>query len=739
MHIILKPIGPWPVVAVASLIVLILTIWAYQQRLRGTTGGWRWVALGLRLAAVILCLLAALRPSLMLDEKQKTKSAVIFLIDASESMGLNDEAASQTRWTVARKAVDAAREAVAAQGKDLEIRSYRFGVDLSDDKPGDKAEPKGRETALGSMLLKAFKEAQGVRVATMVLVSDGASNSGLSPQVAAQQLRSSQVPVLTVGVGSSDAGKGSKDLAARDLVAGPTVFVKNRPEIRGSVSVRGFSNQTIEVELYVEGEARPVDTRTIKVPEGADVVPVTGLKYIPETPGEKRLTLKVKKQDGELIATNNEVSTYLDVLKGGLRALYVQGPDFSWDPHYLVKALDAAREIHADFKVIREAARDGRGLLENSEFAPGQYDVYILAGLPADHLTTDQQRLLALAVEKGAGLIMLGGRSSFGAGGWGGTEVARILPTEVGPNDGQVDPGEDGAKVVPNPLGLDSYVLRLGPTPADNARIWASLPPITEYNRLGRPKRGANVLAMAGTEPVMVEMDDVGKGRVIAFGGETWPWARPWAGTSNEGLLAFSKFWRQATLWLARRENKGENQVEVKLDSRRIPVGQKLEIAATARDPKNEPILEVQYETTVQKVGSGSPNPEPVALYAAGEQSKGPYFAKGEPGEYEVVVRGRKAGKEIGTDRAKFMVYQDDRELENPAADLALLKQIATITGGDSLAPEELAKYLKKSGPEPGDYVTQTEKRIWDNWTFFLIFVGLLTAEWALRKAKGWV
>ncbi len=739
MNIILKPIGPWPVVAVAAAVVMGLTIWAYQQRLRGTTGGWRWVALGLRLAAVVLCLLAALRPSVMIDEKTKQKSVVIFLIDSSGSMSLKDEAANQSRWSVARKALDSARETLAAKSKDLEIRSYRFDTDLRDDKPDDLAEPNGRESALGSMLLRPLKEAQSIRVASIVLLSDGASNAGTSPLVAAQQLRSRQIPVLTVGVGSADAGKGSKDLAARDLVAGPTVFVKNRPEIRGSINVRGFSNQSIEVELYVEGEARPVDTRTIKVPEGTEVVPVTGLKYIPETPGEKRLTLKVKKQDGELIATNNEVSTYLDVLKGGLKALYIQGPNFSWEPRYLVPALDAAREIHADLKVIREPARNGKGLLDNAEFAPGQYDIYILGGLPADHLTPDQIRLLAQAVDKGAGLIMLGGPSSLGAGGWGGTELSRILPSDVGPNDGEVIAGDEGIKVVPNAFGLENYVLRLHPNPAENARIWSLLPSIPGYNRLGRPKPGAFVLATAGPDPVMIGLDAVGKGRVLAFGGETWPWARPWAGPSNDGLLAFSRFWRQATLWLARRENKGENQVKLKLDARRVPIGQKLDITATARDAANEAIPDVQYETVVTKVEPGH-KPESVTLYPAGEQSsKGPYFANGQAGEYEVVLKGKKGAQVLGSDKARFMVYQDDRELENPAADLALLKQIAEITGGAPLKPEELSKYLKTTGPEATDYVTQTEKRIWDNWPFFLIFVGLLTAEWALRKAKGWV
>ena len=330
----------------------------------------------------------------MLDEKKKQQSSVIFLIDSSGSMSIGRRGRpGQTRWVgreegARRRAGGRSR----ARSKELEVKvaPVRYRTSTTTRPTTPRKSRSGRETDIGSMLLKAVKDMQGVRVNSIVLISDGASNGGISPLVAAQQLRAQTIPVVTVGVGTSDAGKGSKDLAARDLIAGPTVFVKNQPEIRGTISVRGYANQPIEVELYVDKETRPVATRTIRVPEGVDMVPITGLKYLPDTPGEKRLTLKIKPKDGELVTTNNEVSTYLDVLKGGLKVLYVQGPDFSWEPRYLTRSLDAAREIHADLKVVREPARGERGLMDDADFAPGQYDVYILGGLPADHLTRYQ-------------------------------------------------------------------------------------------------------------------------------------------------------------------------------------------------------------------------------------------------------------------------------------------------------------------------------------------------------------
>ena len=68
-----SPIVPWPILVGVIVTVTVLTLWAYRRRLRGTSGGWRWVALSLRLLAIFLCLLAALRPSVTLQEKKKQR------------------------------------------------------------------------------------------------------------------------------------------------------------------------------------------------------------------------------------------------------------------------------------------------------------------------------------------------------------------------------------------------------------------------------------------------------------------------------------------------------------------------------------------------------------------------------------------------------------------------------------------------------------------------------------------
>jgi hypothetical protein len=129
-----------------------------------------------------------------------------------------------------------------------------------------------------------------------------------------------------------------------------------------------------------------------------------------------------------------------------------------------------------------------------------------------------------------------------------------------------------------------------------------------------------------------------------------------------------------------------------------------------------------------------------VELFNQGREARGNYFATGQPGEYRVKVTGSRGGQVIGEDSARFLVYQEDRELENPAADFQLLRQLAELTGGKAPAPEQLDEVIGQIDPDQiVESVVQKQVRLWDNWPFLVLFVTVLTLEWWLRKRNGWV
>ena len=425
MSVSFDPIGSWFVVAAFAVVVTGLTLWAYARRIQGTTGAWRWIALGLRLGAVLLCLIAALRPSVVFQEKKKQASTFVIVCDDSSSMSITDEIRGQSRYEYARKTMKQAVEVSKGLGEGLKVKSWLFDKGLRDEIEDPKALPEGKETAIGPSLLDAVKREVGARVATILLLTDGANNSGVAPLSAAAQLKGQGIPVVTVGFGAENAGSKSSDIAVRDLVTSPTVFVKNNMQVKGTLVVRGFPNEKVELEMLVEGQADPVAVKQIKVPPSGDLIPITGLNYRPQTAGEKKITLRVKPKEGELVKSNNAISTYVTVLKGGLNVLFVQGPHSPWEHKYWMLSVASSPDIQAEERVVRSPARRGVGELNDDDFTPGRYDVYVLSDLPADFLSPAQQALLVMSVQKGGGLIMLGGRSSFGMGGWAATEVGQ--------------------------------------------------------------------------------------------------------------------------------------------------------------------------------------------------------------------------------------------------------------------------------------------------------------------------
>ena len=228
------------------------------------------------------------------------------------------------------------------------------------------------------------------------------------------------------------------------------------------------------------------------------------------------------------------------------------------------------------------------------------------------------------------------------------------------------------------------------------------MPPILGTNRFGERKAlavGARDLARVRSraEPLMLSME-VGSGRVIAYGGDTWVWAR----APEEGRLAHRKFWRQVIFWLSHKENDGENHVKLTLDRRRVGGGRE------ARADGHRPRLQgcsrsptSRYETKIEREGR-TPATEPVELYNQGDEGQGaimPPRSSASPATTRSRAIARRDGQEIGRDTARFLVYQDDRELENPSADLKLAREIADLTGGEAVTPEKLHDPLEGHRP----------------------------------------
>ncbi len=718
--------------------------------------------LGLRLAVIGLVLLALVRPTWITTMREPRTSAVVVLFDTSRSMQLPSGRESQSRWQAQTEALARSQYALTALVGRKELKLYAYDSKLAPVAANGGTiawpeAPAGEQTDIGTSLAESLRPEQGQRIAAVLVLGDGAQNA-FEPLVetheAARKLRNDfAAPLYAVTFGPAGDAAQSRDVAVERLDEQFTVFVKNELLVRAVLRVRGYVKQDLPVSLALESEAgqhEVIGSRKVRSDEDGRQIEVE-FTYTPQKPGRYRLVVAAEAQPGELVVKNNRLDAYLTVLEGGLRVLYLDGAK-RFEQKFLRQALNASPDIELDDRILdRRALGRGQTLDLAADLAAGKYDAFILGDLDAKAMGPENVKALADAVGKGKGLLMIGGRASFGRGHYLGTPLGDALPIVIDPLEGAEFSSEPEQFFLPGPVPMtpaDEHPITRLTSGAGNFALWRRLPPLEWANRFADVKQAPGVgvlLEGPGPEkrPLLVS-GEFGRGRTLAFAGEsTWLW--PLAGFEKE----HRRFWRQIVLWLVRRDDLNRDDVWIKLDQRRFNPGSRVQVAAGARTAAGDPIPGAKLETVLFRPDGNSAEGkrEPLRLALDRDEWKG-VLTVDVPGDYTIeTTASTAAGQKLGTARAEFLVFDRDIEFSNPAADPDLMASLAAWTkdeGGRAVAPEELPKLLQELADRPPEY---EEREIrWklastaaDAWIFFLALTALLSVEWWLRKKWGLV
>jgi hypothetical protein len=702
----------------------------------------------LRLGVVLLVLLAMLRPTLVYFTMTKQPATLVIMLDKSRSMTVTDEVGGRSRWEAERRTLADARSALAKLGKDIEVKAYTFDgelhpVDVVGGQLQVESQPDGQQTAIGAAIEDVMRENAGKRLLGVVLLSDGAQQArpprDEAPETAAAQMKYLG-PIFTIRFGKSRGLGQRQDVAVTSLTADQRVFVKNELTVSAQVRIDGYVNREIPVQLWFEtspGKMQVVAQKSVTATVSGQILPVEFL-YVPTVPGEYKLAVEVPKQPDEQEINNNRLSTFVNVQPGGLKALYVEGAP-RIEAHFLRRSLDASRDIHVDFVRLDPRQPEVRPADFGDRFKPGKYDVYLLGDVDSTAFRGSELADLAAVVQRGAGLIMLGGYQSFGPGGYDATPLAPLLPVEMSrfarqqPDEPiRVEEHWPGPlKMKPTEVGLLHFSLMLADSRTASLAIWNRLQPLEGANKLSK-KVSALELAASGEKPLLLSQT-YRNGRVMAFAGDsTWHWCM-------EGYeAAHKRFWRQVVLWLARKDDSLQGNVWVKLSERRCMPGQKMEATVGAQTPSGDPLPDALFQTTLIFPDGGK---RAVRMVRSEDRTSGRILEIGSPGDYTVEVTATRDGKTLGTAKTRFTVLEQDLELDDSAAVPGMMDGLAAMTGGQSLAPEDLPRLIQRLTKDTESLAVRTESKqtLWDTWTFFVLLVGLLGTEWYLRKRWGLV
>jgi uncharacterized membrane protein len=698
---------------------------------------------GLRLGLVAILVFILFRPTLILTSVVPQRNFVGILIDDSQSMRITDRDGVPRSDFVQSTFGSEGSELLTDLSEKFTLRFFRFSRDAS--RLNDMADLSysGTATDLGNAMVRAQEELAGVPISGLVVISDGADNSGEALAESLLPLQAANVPVYTVGLGEEEL---SPDVQVSRVEMPRTVLVGTSLVVDVIVSHRGYSGRT--VQLVVEDTGQLLASEDVTFARDGEPV-VARVRIEAQDAGPRVLRFRVSAQEGERVTENNVRDVLVNVVNDAEKILYFEGEP-RWELKFVRRAVSDDKNLQV---VVLQRTAEGKFLRlevdDAEELAAGfpktreelfRYRALILGSVEASFFTHDQLDMIADFVSRrGGGLLFLGGRNAFAEGGYQGTRLAEVLPVFL---DDELSTGAgpyfDELFITPTRAGLTHPATQLG---ADNSDAvverWEALPAVTTLNPITRLKPGATGLLTGGTEEdrdrqVVLAFHRYGRGKVIVLPiQDSWIWQMhadiPLEDQTHE------TFWRQLLRWLT---DGVPDQVAAQSEREVVEPGQPVNLTVEVGDSA---YADVNNANVVAVVRDPSGDSITISLDWDVEQD-GHYdggFPTSAPGLYEVSVRASRGEDTVGTAVTYVDVAPSAEEYFDASMRGTTLLRVADQTGGRFYTPESVSN-LPEDISLTGAGVTLTEERdLWDMPILLLLVLGLMGGEWGYRRKRG--
>jgi hypothetical protein len=740
--------------------------------------------IALRSAAALAALVLFLQPAVELRQVAREPNHLAVLVDESQSMGLAEDAGGPRRIDRARALLDRSAEIIATWQDRHRVDVFRFAEKLE---PATleavaRGAPDGRATNIHRALDQVRARYDGTDLAGVILISDGVATGGFADGVGEGALRdflrSLDTRVHTVWTGK----RGLRDVAVARVLADEFAFARTVVRVEAIIRATGYERRRVLVTLSGDGQA--MRQKWIDIGPGDSEVPVV-FEFTPPRVGKYVYEIATPVAEDEAVAENNRRAFVLRVIRDKIRVLQVAGQP-SWDVHALRRMLEENPNVDLiSFFILR--TQEDFSTVPNDEMSliPFPTQELFQQELPSFDLIVMQNFEFApygigaylenirSYVEGGGGLVMLGGALSFSSGGYAGTPVAAALPVELidpfgGPFGGALGgagglfaaPGSGRAGGAGNALidtgtftpaltraGQVHPITALRYEQADNLATWRALPPLEGINLVARARPDAVVLAAhprlrtRDGEPMpVIVAGEYGQGRVLTVATDSlWRWGFVAAARPGDDGRHYIELWENAIRWLI--QDPELRHLHVESDAVEYAPDTPVRLNVRLLDRAYAPLARGKVRVAVQR-GSDASQAEAVSdeVIEVDEAGRGrTELSKLVPGVYRVTATADIGGREV-TAKDIFLVRDVGAELDRPAAEDALLRQIAEITGGTYLGPADaLPRDLPLAEPRIVRVDRRADVELWSRPLLFFLALLFLGAEWGLRQRSGYL
>ena len=744
-------ISPW-LFGLAVLAIFIGVWLTYLKTTRPISPPWKAFFVVTRGSVLVLLLFCLLRPVITTIQTSPQETYLGILIDDSQSMSIADLPGGQSRR-------DGVKEVLFDGGlvEDLsdsfQIRTFRFDKDTQRIAGAGDLVQAGTASSIDQALNYVNDQLSGLRLGGLLLVSDGADNSGATdPVVTAQDFGARQVPIFTVGVGKESI---PEDIGIVDVSSVETVLEGSVFTVQAGIIHQGFEGQEVEISVRDGEEVVASEIVTLGVSE---VTRRYELEITPERPELIVYDLQVELQPGEIIEENNSYSFLVDNSeKSALDVLYVEGHPRN-EYKFIRRALEGDESIRlATYLQTGPEKYYRQGIESSTELSSGfpstkeelyRYEAIILGDIEENFFNADELQMIEdFVAERGGGFLMSGMVDEEFIG----TPIADILPLTLieesflpghlrgGTRRGDHPTGELFYPRLTN-NGEFSPILRLSGEDSENGNLWRQLPELQGVFVTGRIKPGATVLM---EHPVLqyqnqllpiIAQQRYGSGRSMSVNtASTWRWQMmlPSDDQSHETL------WRQVLRWLA---VSSPERINIDFDREYYNVGDEVNVTVVALndqyEPDNDATLWMQTETPGEQI-TDTPmewDIEEEGVYRAN-------FTVEEEGVFNLLVDVASAAAdaelESSEKRAAFVVTPSLREFNNAGMDAGLLGRISQESGGSYFELSDVDGLADRVEFTPNAYSREVEIDLWDKPWLLALLISLLCIDWATRRLKG--
>jgi hypothetical protein len=618
------------------------------------------------------------------------------------------------------------------------VRVHAFDATLGEAWAGDGAarlEAGGQATDLNRSLHELLDRFAGSRpLAGVAVLSDGRQTAGRESYDAARRALARGVPVTTVALGGPVPRRDLEvTVRRRQLVA----HRGQRLKIRAQVRNRNLGDIRPTVRLTGPDRASAGEqTLDLTNNSAAEVA----FDVAPAAAGLVEYRVESAPWEGEARKANNEATVRVLAIEKPVRVLLVEGTP-CWDTKFLAQLLrqqtnlvvTGVYRISEDrcFRIEGAGTRTEDVALDafpSDPAALAEYDVVVF-GKGVEYFLDDARvmGLKAFLRERGGAVVLARGKPYHAADF---PEFESIEPVEWGPFSGvehRWDPTVDGEAA-----GLFGGLL-----PAAGDPMWGKLPVLRGAHPCRRVKSFATVLVegvAAGDArqrfPAVVSMR-YGKGIAIAVNAEgLWQWD---FFASAETRAAYGEFWTELVQWAVTYADfvPGYNYA-VRLGAASVLPGDAVAVRIARRAPDASPALSLRI------VGGRSPQVLTPAPAEARPDRWEAVVSPEAPGLYRVELVEAATGAPLAPVET-IEVPAPPGELEERSADRDYLKRFAAESGGRVAEVGEwdaVVASMRMTAPVAAEGEAVWEP-LWDRAWVLAVVVGLLCAEWYVRRRNG--